>query len=43
MHKSAFKNRFNKCCIYENWCNYKTQRNYCVSALKEQDNNILKT
>ena len=33
MHRSKFKNRFNKCRTYENWCNYKTQRNYCVNLL----------
>ena len=35
MHRSKFKNRFNKCRTYENWCNYKTQRNYCASLLKK--------
>ena len=35
MRRSKFKNRFNKCHIYENWCNYKTQRNYCVRLLNE--------
>ena len=35
MHRSKFKNCFNKCHTYENWCNYKTQRNYCVSFLKK--------
>ena len=29
-----FKNRFNKCRNYENWSNYKTQRNYCVILSK---------
>ena len=35
MHRSKFKNRFNKCRTHENWCNYKTQRNYCVSLLRK--------
>ena len=35
MHWSKFKNRFNKCRTYENWSNYKTQRNYCVSLLRK--------
>ena len=35
MHRSKFKNRFNKCRTYENWCNYKTQRNYCVNLLRK--------
>ena len=34
MHRSKFKNRFNKYRTYENWCNYKTQQNYC-KLLKE--------
>ena len=33
MRRSKFKNRFNKYRTYENWCNYKTQQNYCVSLL----------
>ena len=35
MHRSKFKNRFSKCRTYENWGNYKTQRNYCVSLLRK--------
>ena len=35
MHRSKFKNRFNKCHTGENWCNYKTQQNYCVSILRK--------
>ena len=35
MHRSKFKNRFNKYHTYENWCNYKTQQSYCVSFLKK--------
>ena len=35
MHRSKLKNRFNKCRTYENWCNYKTQRNYCVSLFRK--------
>ena len=35
MHRSKYKNCFNKCRTHENWCNYKTQRNYCVSLLRE--------
>ena len=35
MHRSKFKNRFKKCRTYENWWNYKTQRNYCVSILRK--------
>ena len=35
IQRSKFKNRFNKCRTYENWCNYKTQRNYCVSLLRK--------
>ena len=35
MHRSKFKNRFNKCRTYENWCNYETQQNYCVSLLRK--------
>ena len=35
MHRSKFKNCFNKCRTYENWCNYKTLRNYCVSLLRK--------
>ena len=33
MHRSKFKKRFNKCRTCGNWCNYKTQQNYCVSLL----------
>ena len=35
MHRSKYKNRLDKCRTYENWCNYKTQQNYCVSLLKK--------
>ena len=35
MHRSKFKNRFSKCRTHESWCNYKTQRNYCVSLLRK--------
>ena len=35
MHRSKFKNRFNKCRTHENWCNYKTQRNFCVSLFRK--------
>ena len=35
MHRSKFKNCFNNCHIYENWCNYKTQRNYCIRLLRK--------
>ena len=35
MHRYKFKNHFNKCRTYENWCNCKTQRNYCVTLLKK--------
>ena len=35
MHRSKYKNCFNKCRTHENWCNYKTQRNYCVSLLRK--------
>ena len=34
MHRPKFKNRFNKYRTYEDWCNYKTQQNYC-KPLKE--------
>ena len=42
MHRSILKNRFNKCHTHENWCNYKTQRNYCISLLRKTNNNMLK-
>ena len=35
MHRSKFENRFSKCHIYENWCSYKTQWNYCVSLRRK--------
>ena len=35
MYRSKFKYCFNKCRTYENWCNYKTQQNYCVSLLRK--------
>ena len=35
MHRSKLKNLFNKCRTHENWCNYKIQRNYCVSLLRK--------
>ena len=35
IHRSKLKNHFNKCRTHENWCNYKTQRNYCVSLLRK--------
>ena len=35
MHRSKFENRFSKCHIYENWCSYKTQWNYCVSLSRK--------
>ena len=35
MHRSAFKNSFNKYCTYENWCDYKIHRNYCISLLRK--------
>ena len=35
MHRFKLKNRFNKCRSHENWCNYKTQLNYCVSFLRK--------
>ena len=35
MNRSKFKNCFNKCSTRENWCNYKTQQNYCVSLLEK--------
>ena len=35
MHISKFKNCFNKCSTYENWCSYKTQRNYCVNQISK--------
>ena len=35
MHRSKLQYRFNKCRTYENWCNYKTQRNCCVSLLSK--------
>ena len=39
MHRSKFKNRFNKYRTYEKWCNYKTQQNYC-KLLKENKTTI---
>ena len=42
MHRSKFKNRFNKCRTHENWCNYKTQRNYCVSLLRKRKQQYFK-
>ena len=42
IHRSKFKNRFNKCRTHENWCNYKTQRNYCVSLLRKTKQQYLK-
>ena len=35
MRRSKFKNLFNKCRTHESWCNYKTQRNHCVSLLRK--------
>ena len=35
MHRSKLKNCFNNCRTHENWCNYKTQRNDCVSLLRK--------
>ena len=40
--RSKFKNRFNKCRTHENWCNYKTQRNYCVSLLRKTKQHYFK-
>ena len=39
-HRFKFKNCFNKCRTHENWCNYKTQRNYCVSILRKTKQNF---
>ena len=33
--KSKLKNNFNKNINHENWCKYKTQRNYCVNLLRK--------
>ena len=35
MKKSKLKNNFNKNRKHENWCKYKTKRNYCVSLLRK--------
>ena len=35
MHRSKFKNRFNKCRTHKNECNYKNQRNDYVSLLRK--------
>ena len=35
MKKSKLKNNFNKNRKHENWCKYKTQRNYCVNLLRK--------
>ena len=35
MKRSKLKNNFNKNRNHENWCQYKTQRNYCVILLRK--------
>ena len=35
MKRSKLKNNFNKNRNHENWCKYKTQRNYCVNLLRK--------
>ena len=42
MHRPKFKNHFNKCRTYENWCNYKTERNYRVGLLRKTKRQYLK-
>ena len=34
--RSKLKNNFNKNRNHENWCKYKTQRNYCVIFSENQ-------
>ena len=41
MKRSKLKNLFNKNKNQENWCKYKTQRNYCVNLLCKTKNNII--
>ena len=33
MHKSKFKNTYNRYKTEDNWANYKQQRNFCVDLL----------
>ena len=40
INRSKLKNNFNKNRNHENWCKYKTQRNYCVILLTNQKSNI---
>ena len=35
MKKLKLKNNFNKNINHENWCKYKTQRNYYVNLLRK--------
>ena len=35
MRRSKLKNDYNKCRNYENWNNYKKQRNFCVKLLRK--------
>ena len=35
MKRPKLKNNFNKNRNHENWCKYKTQRNYCVNLLRK--------
>ena len=35
MKSSKLNNNFNKNRNHENWCKYKTQRNYCVNLLRK--------
>ena len=40
INRSKLKTNFNKNRNHENWCKYKTQRNYCVILLTNQKSNI---
>ena len=35
MKRSKLRNKFNRNRNYENWCNFKFQRNYCVNLLRK--------
>ena len=43
VHRSKFKNCFNKRRTYENWCTYKIQRNYCVSLFRKTKQQYFKS
>ena len=37
MKRSKLRNRFNRNRNHKNWCNFKFQRNYCVSLLRKTE------